>query len=166
MAVLTHLALSGELCVPIERLASPRATLVPGDRAWAQGSAAGSPLLLPLPRPLKKPLDLRNTGASRSWDHEHGPCWWKWIPVEPCGTTILEVVWPEAEFLCTSAESRLSESSTYCSAFVQVTKRSTLLASYLQLPKFPHLLWGDIKTFLIYGLKSLIALKCCDNSSL
>lgn len=44
-----------------------------------------------------------------------------------------------AWIVCISAQLRLSEDSTYCSAFVQATKRSPLWAPSLQLPKFPHL---------------------------
>lgn len=102
-----------------------------------RGSAVGSLLLL-LPGPLEKALALRNTSASSSWDHEHGPCQWELIPMEPCGTLILEAVWPEMELLA-SLLSPDSEDSTYSSAFVQAVKWSILLALYLQLPKFPHL---------------------------
>lgn len=107
-----------ESLVPIPRLGSPLAVLLPGDTAWAWGSAVGSPLLLLLPRLWRNPgsreYSCKQVLGASAWS-----CQWKLrLPLEPCGTRILEAVWPETELFA----SRLSENSTYFSAFVQAAK--------------------------------------------
>lgn len=128
----------------------------------SRGSAVGSPLLLLLPGPLEKPLTLGNTSASRPWLHEHGPCQWKLIPMEPCGTMILDVVWPETELFASLLSSDFQNLLTP----VLLSKQQSDQFFWHLIFNYPSFLISDIKIFLIYGSKSLIALKYCDNSSL
>lgn len=158
MSVLTHLALSGEPCAHTEAgVTTGRAP------AWwhslgmrlSRGLTAAAAAPTPLEKPWLSGIQLQAGTGSISmvlsveikasfgalWDQDFGSSLARdWIVC-----------------IQTFREQHLLQ--CFCAS-------SKVINSFGTLSSIPHFLIHDIKTFLIYRPKSLIALEYCDNSSL